>query len=223
MQILSSRSGSNSASNLFGAIELAPNVIQQCGWDDKSAIIEEYNATIETANKAINLVEYLQNKMVLDDVPSNSNWSYKSKCPFHKSGGERTASFFINTEENRFFCQACNCSGGIVEFIAKTYKRPPFFVAQHILNCVQGNFQIDTENIKKANDRKKFQINYLKISDLYRNFAKKYIDDNEAMIYINKCFESFDGIIEDNQEKIEQTIDQIVSHFENYLKKYEEK
>jgi len=222
MQVLPSRSGSICNSNLFDAIELAPNVAQN-GWNDKSAVIEEYNATIETANKAINLIEYLQTKMILEEIPSNSNWSYKTKCVFHKSGSERTASMFINVEQNRYYCHACSASGGIVEYIAKIYKRSPFLVAQHILNCIQGNYQIDTENIKKANDRKKFQINFIKISDLYRSFAKKYVDDDAAMIYINKCFAGFDSIIEDNQEKIEQSIEQIVKHFENYLKKYEDR
>jgi len=220
---LSNAAGSDNRKDLFGAIECAPGVIQH-GWDDKSAINENYKLTIDAANKAIPLIEYLSSRLNLEAANSFSGWAYKAICPFHKHGHERTASFFINPEQNRFYCQACGASGGVVDFIARKYKRATLLVAEHILSCVKGNFSIDiAAEEKKAKDRKKFQNNMMKLSDLYRNFIKSHIDDDAAVAYINKCFSGFDAVIEANQSGVEKTMEEILKKFENYLAKYSEK
>jgi len=222
MQILPSTTGSNSGKSLFDSIESPPQFVQH-GWDDISASPEGYQSVIEQANKSVNLLEYLYSRMALEAVSSNSAWAYRSRCPFHKHGEERTASFFINVEQNRFYCQACSISGGIVEYIAHTYKRPIIMVAQHIIKCLNGNYVIEAASLKKAAERKKFQANMLKLSDLYRSFLRKNITDEEAISYLNRCFESFDEVMEDNQETIENSMDEIICHMNDYLRKYTEK
>lgn len=222
MQILSNRTESNSGGDLFREIEAVATVIQH-GWDDQSATSEGHQSIIEAANKSVNLVDYLQTKLNLENTNSNTSWVLKSQCPFHKHGQERTASFFINTEQNRFYCQACNITGGISEYIAFSFKRSPILVAEHILSCVKGNFQISEIDTKKANDRKKFQINWLKLSELYRAFTKSHIYDKAAIEYANKCFYSLDNVVEENQEAVEKAIDEILYKFELYLKKYDER
>jgi hypothetical protein len=222
MQILPNTTGSDCKSSLFSAIESAPGVIQR-GWDDQSATPEGHKSIIDAANKSINLADYLQTKLNLESTNSSSGWIYKAPCPFHKHGQERTASFFINTEQNRFYCQACNISGGISEYIAFSYKRSPILVAEHILNCVNGSFQISEADTKKVNDKRKFQSSWLKLSELYRSFAKSHIDDDAAIEYANKCFCGLDNVIEDNQDAVEKSIDEILYRFELYLKKYDER
>lgn len=222
MQILSNTTGSDSGKSLFSAIESSPELVQR-GWNDQTSTIEGQQAIIEEANKLINLSEYLQNKLNLENTNSSSGWVYKSICPFHKHGQERTASFFINTEQNRFYCQACNISGGISEFIALSYKRSTILVAEHILECVKGSYKIPDIDTKKINEKRKFQSSWLKLSDLYRSFTKQHIDDNDAIEYINKCFSSLDDIIDENPDAVEKAIDDILFKFEIYLKKYNER
>lgn len=220
MQALFNNTRPDSGSSLFREIEAFTAVIQS-GWDDGSSTIEGQQSIIEAANKAINLVDYLQTKLTLEETNSSTSWRFRSHCPFHKHGQERTASFFINVEQNRFYCQACNISGGISEYIAYTFKRPVILVAQHILECVKGTFIVDDTSIKKANEKKKFQAVWLKLSELYRTFMKKHLNDDDAFTYANKCFSGLDNIMEERQEDVEKSIDEIYYKFENYLKKYD--
>lgn len=204
--------------SLFVEIEASPNVVQH-GWDDKSSSSEGYRSIIEEANKSINLIDYLQTKLDLEFVNSSNGWSYKAPCPFHKHGQERTASFFVNIDQNRFYCQACGASGGISEYISKTYKRSIILTAEHILQCAKGNFKIDDENIKKANERKRFQESLLKLSDLYRTFVQTHLED-DAINYANKCFCAFDSLLEQKPEDVMKSMDMIITKFETYFKKY---
>lgn len=220
MSILPSTAGPDSGKSLYGKIESAPVVIQW-GWNDKSVTPEGYQSIIEEANKSIPLLDYLGSKLILEHLSSSSNWSYKATCPFHKHGHERTASFFLNTEQNRFYCQACGVSGGIVEFIAITYKRPTLLVAEHIIQCVNGKFVPENLSVKKANDRKKYQQSMLLLSDMYRRFISANINNEKAIEYINKCFSGFDSVIEQNPEGVEKSIDEIIKQFEAYLSKYQ--
>jgi len=219
MQILSNTNGPNSGKSIFCAIESAPDVVQW-GWDDKSSTSEGYQSLIAEANKSINLVDYLYSKISLEELHSSSGWSYRTICPFHKHGHERTPSFFINSEQNRFYCQACGIAGGIVEYISMTYKRPKILVAEHILRCINKDFQIDSINTKKINDRKKFQAAFMKLSDIYREFIKNNIDDEDAVLYINKCFFGIDSVIESNESGFEKAINEIIIHVEKYLERY---
>lgn len=222
MQILSNNTGPDCGKSLFSAIECFSGLIQP-GWSDASSTVEGQQSLIESANKSINLLDYLQTKLNLEETNSSSGWTYKTICPFHKHGQERTASFFINVDQNRFYCQACNISGGISEYIAYTFKRPVILVAEHILKCTQGNFQIDEANIKKTNEKKKFQAMWLKLSELYRIFMRNHLNDDDAFVYVNKCFSGLDNIMEERQEETEKVIDEIYYKFENYLKKYDGK
>ena len=223
MQIFSNNTGSDSGKSLFSTIESSSGTIQQSGWDDKSTTPEGQRSIIEAANKAISLIDYLQTKLNLEQINSSNSWGYKTHCPFHKHGQERTASFFINTEQNRFYCQACNISGGISEYIAYTYKRPVILVAQHILECVKGTFIVDDTSAKKANEKKKFQAVWLKLSELYRSFMRSHLNDEDAFTYANKCFSGLDNIMEERQDDVEKSIEEIYDKFEAYLKKYNEK
>ena len=159
MQILSNSDRPNGGKSIFNAIESSPDVVQW-GWDDKSSTPEGQQSIIAEANKSISLIDYLYPKLQIDDVRSSSGWSYRSTCPFHKHGHERTPSFFINAEQNRYYCQACGASGGIVEYISITFKRPTILVAEHILRCINKDFQSESISTKKINDKKKSSRNY---------------------------------------------------------------
>lgn len=43
--------------------------------------------------------------------------NYIAKCPFHD---ERTPSFYLYTESNRFYCFGCGASGDVIAFVEKS-------------------------------------------------------------------------------------------------------
>ncbi len=219
MSNIQHKSGPNSAGELYKQIE-SIGTINQVGWRDLSSTQSGYESIIAKANSSIDIVDFLDAKLNLESLHSSSGWSYRTYCPFHKGGNERTPSFFINQTNNRFYCQACSVSGGIVEFISKKYRRPVIIVAEHILNCVNGKITIDEERIKKINDKKRFNELLLKLSDICRNFATQYIDDEPALLYLNKLMMGFDNVISKNPDGIERSMDDIFNQFKQYLDKY---
>jgi len=73
---------------------------------------------IENIRKKINLVDVVSKFMHIQKIGVN----YIALCPFHK---EDTPSFYINTEQQYYYCFGCQISGDIFEFIKK-YKSVTF-------------------------------------------------------------------------------------------------
>jgi len=219
MSKIQSSTRSNNNSNIYKQIESSVRVIQH-GWNDFSNTLEGYSNILSQANKAIDIVEYIDSKLELVYVPSNTGWKYKAYCPFHKSGNERTPSLFINKDDNRYFCQACGASGGIVDYISKIFYRPKIIVAEHILQCLNGNIEIETDNIDKIKRTKQIESILLKISDMHRDFIHQNNDD-ESFEYIMKIMQGFDLVYIYNNEKIEENIEEVLDHIKLYLEKYQ--
>lgn len=207
---------------IYKQIESSSRIVQS-GWKDISTTIEGYISTIDKANKSIDLVDYLDTRLEMEYIPSNNGWNYRLRCPFHKHGDERTPSMFISKEQNRFYCQACGKTGGIVDYLAFKFKRPPISVAKNILYCMSENFVIDDTAVKKSNERKKYQKNMLQMSEMYQKFVKKYFTDSDAMEYINKCYFNFDKLLIQNTESVEKNFEELIKQFKLYIHKYEEK
>jgi len=205
--------------DLYRKIEASVRVTQN-GWNDISSSIEGYLGIISKANKSINLVDYLDSKFNIIYVPSNSGWVYKTFCPFHKNGNERTPSLFINKNDNRYFCQACNASGGVVNYISKIYSRPKIVIAEHILQCIGENF-IEEGKFLKLNKKRKTDKFLLEISDLCRNFILQNFGDEHAVNYIMKIMKGFDLVYIYNNEKVEENIEEIIEHLKIYIEKYQ--
>ena len=215
------KNNSINTKNIFSKIEEPLYIPIKQNWENTSLIsLNEFQLVIEKANKAISLTDYLQSRYVLDHVPSNSGWAYKTYCPFHKFGNERTASFFINAENNRFYCQACSMSGGIVEFISRKFGRPAILVAEFILNCIEGKVIVESEEIKKSNDIKKFNEFLLNLSELYNSFIKYHKCDDNAIDYIMKCMNAFDNILFANKELVQNSTGSILEQIKLQLKNY---
>jgi len=211
--------GPDNNPNIYRQIESPVRIIQH-GWNDLSSTLEGYTTIISQANQSIDMVEYIDSKVELMYVPSNAGWNYKAYCPFHKGGNERTPSFFVNKDDNRYFCQACGAAGGVVDYISRTLSRPKIIVAEHILQCLKGNVEIEAESIDRTKRRKQIENMLLKMSDMHREFISQNNDD-DGFEYIMKIMKGFDLVYIHNSEKVEENIEEIVDHFKLYLEKYQ--
>ena len=207
--------------NIFSKIE-EPLYSQKQNWEDMdyNLSIIHPNLIIEKANKSVSLIDYLQSRYVLDHTPSSTGWLYKTYCPFHKYGNERTASFFINSEQGKFYCQACSISGGIVEFISRKFGRPTFLVAQFILKFLEGKVIIESEEIQKANDTKKFNEFLINLSDVYRTFIQNNKNDDDAIVYIMKCMNGLDNVLDKNKQSVQNCTQSVLEQVKLQLKNY---
>lgn len=219
MQDVQYTTGQDDRSSIYLKIESSPANIQK-SWEFLTS--DEINSAIIKINSIINIVDYLDQKLQLESLPSSTGWEYKTYCPFHKGGKERTASLFLNREQNRYYCQACGANGGIVDYISRSFGRPYNLVVEHIFDCINGkDINIDTTiELKKAQERKIYQDNLINISLMYKDFVKKHIENNDALDYINKCMAAFDGLCEDRENDIQNSIVNVVSKFSLYISKY---
>jgi hypothetical protein len=218
MQDIQHTPGTRNGKDIFKQIECF-NGITQSGWGGISKSADAI-AVINKANSSLNIVDYLNTKFKLEHVSSSAGWNYRTSCPFHKGGHERTPSFFINATNNRYYCQACGVTGGIVQFISKKFARPEIIVAEHILKCVDGKVNVDADRVNKINEYKKFQKALLDLSDMHREFLLEYQYDNDALEYITKIMKGFDNIVEANPDGVGKSMANIIDQFKIYLEKY---
>ena len=110
----------------------------------------------------------------------------------------------------------------MVEYIAKKQNKPPILVAEHFLDlgCSDSSIAIEADNKQKAEARKKVATYMLKISDLFRNFTKEHLYDEDALNYIFKIEESFDTVILMKEKEVEANIEKLYEQFQEYLQSY---
>lgn len=194
-------------------------VLYQHGWDDPT-VGDFQAALIQKANNLVSIVDYFETKYNIEVTHSNNGWTHRMICPFHNWGQEKIPSCFLNSAQNRYYCQACSASGSLVDYISHEFGRPPACVAEHIINCVEGKVSVQEDGSKKLLNKKIFEENLIKISTMYREFVHKYKDCEQALEYANKCMAGFDNVWEANPKQVEESIKQLVEKFELYFSKY---
>lgn len=190
-------------------------------WDDYVDI----KTLVNEANQQFDLTEYIESKYELQTFSSNNGWTRRMKCPFHKSGNERTPSFFINPVKNIYYCQGCGTSGGLVQFIALATNQEMEDVANHIIRIAKqgGAILVAAEQEKKLLQKKKALAVLLKMSDMFRDFIQLHADDEIAIKYIDKIMSGFDLTYELDQNDIIKNAEDLFSNFQNFLTAYDRK
>jgi len=207
------------ANNAYSKLD-SISLVSQESWDDPTAGIES-PILIEKANKSVDLLDYLYNKLSLDVIISHSGWTRRCYCPFHKGGNERTPSFFINPFKNMFYCQACNVKGGIVQYLSLKQNVPENLVAAFILKSFDSKCIEVSEEKKQLAEKKKIQKEMINLSTIFNSFLRSHQDDDEAAVFANKAMEGFDNAHMLNKQGIEKNIDEVVLNLENYLRSYD--
>jgi len=196
------------------------SIITEESWDDSSAGIES-PILIERANKSIDLLDYLNEKISLDIIVSHSGWTRRAFCPFHKSGLERTPSFFINPFKNIFYCQACEAKGGIVQYLSLQQNVPENLVASFILQTFEVKTSELSNEKKRLENKRRIQKAMIILSTIFNIFLKHHQDDERAFEFANKAMEGFDNAYALNKKGIESNIDEIISNLKNYFISYD--
>jgi len=196
------------------------SVLTEESWDDSSAGVE-FPILIDKANKVIDLLDYLNERISLDTIISHSGWTRRTFCPFHKSGLERTPSFFVNPYKNMFYCQACEAKGGIVQYLSLKQNIPESIVASHILQSFDIKITAFSEEKNRLKEKKRIQKAMIKLSKIFNVFLKSHQDDEEAFEFTNKAMEGFDNAYILNTKGVEVNIDEIVINLENYFISYD--
>lgn len=90
-------------------------------------------------------------------------FSHRLRCPLpvHKGGAERTPSFYVDSESNKFYCFGCNFGGGVVDFVMY-YEGTPYFNAMaKLANLLNISKDCDLDNIEFKKRERRDPSHYL--------------------------------------------------------------
>ncbi len=208
-------------SSIFNLLDGPLHVSSEEEWGDYT----DSQALISEANRTFSLVDYLDSRFSMQPLVSSGGWTRRMPCPFHKHGQERTPSFFVNSRKNRFYCQACGITGGLVQFIHYQTNRPEERIAEHIIKIAKdgGAVLVSLDHERKAEEKKKISRILFQMSDMFREFIKVHIDDDLALKYVDNLMSGFDNIHNIDLEETEDHIEEIYKNFETYLATYDRK
>lgn len=80
---------------------------------------------------------------------------YKSKCPFHSDGNERTPSLNYSDSKNIYHCFGCHASGNKIDLV-KNYFQTPYYIALERVASIIGinsNSDFDISEIEGISKR----------------------------------------------------------------------
>jgi DNA primase len=192
------------------------------GWEIEPDTIKITNKEVSALNQSISILDFLNSFGVkCEEFYSPSGWSHKALCPFpdHK---ERTPSFHINPEENRFWCFGCHRGGGPVNFLA-FYKNINIYEAADEL-LKNSNFDFSDIIVNKLISEEVLYNEILPFSEKI-NYMFKIFKDEKSFKFINNICYSLDIFLEKNISKKSLNLDDIkarVSILIEKLNKYEQ-
>lgn len=132
--------------------------------------------TIELANEKTSILSIFKTYNINFQHSNTFNgWSNKSICPL-PDHHERTPSFAVNIQENRFNCFGCQRGGGPVQFLAYLKNVPSIQIAKELL----GNFDeedFDNDYINNNIEIRKLLFEY---ADFHYKFLEENADDNAS-------------------------------------------
>lgn len=112
----------------------------------------------------------------------------KMRCPFsfHKSGRERSSSFYYYPDSNSFYCFGCQSGGGPVDFVALHEDISKYSAALMLERGFTLN-EYDTTTIHNFNEE---LVICLEFSHLIREFLSAHPDKLNDAESLTKIFDS---------------------------------
>ena len=135
------------------------------------------------------VIEEVKSRSDIVDVISdyikvqNSGANYKGLCPFH---GEKTPSFYINSQKQIYKCFGCGEGGDVINFVMKI-ENLEFMDAVKLLarRCgVEVNTNMDEKSKLKIEKIKKFQDIHTEAARYY--FSNLLSSKNYGYEYLKK-------------------------------------
>lgn len=164
---------------------------------------------IRAVKEAVDIVEIVGERLQLQRAGSN----LKANCPFHS---EKTPSFFINPQLQRFRCFGCGEAGDVFEFLQK-YEGMSFFESLEYLadragvvlerNSVQSPEDLDREAVLSALSLAKEYYHWLLQKHQVGAAARQYLEQRKIGQELIKQFElgaapeAWDGLVQYLQGK----------------------
>ena len=154
-------------------------------WDKIDEPLMEIDGLIKAILDKVNILDIIDKWGIEYSPCKTGEFTHRMKCPFpvHAFGDERTPSFFISEEQNRFCCFGCNSSGNTIDMIM-LYEGKPFYEAAKVLaahaGITSGNIDESLLNItktKRKDPEHKIITHVFRAGIIIRNFLVSIKDD----------------------------------------------
>lgn len=213
MYIFSDRTKSDSgvsSSSKTGTIEQATKTNQE-------QLIKPPTKTIIEQASTIPIVSVLRLYGIKID-----NGTRKIHCPFadlHKNGIDRSASFYLYSDTNSFYCFGCQSSGNGIHFVASIEGINRYQAAQKILNALENEIDIDNLQIHS--------IDYAETTKIlieFANYIREKISNNAHNIqyikFIDEICMAIDGLYERYAPMTNETLRVIVDRLKKKVEEH---
>lgn len=112
-----------------------------------------------------------------------SGSGFFAKCPFHK---ENTASFYVNSKTQKYYCFGCHKCGNVLNFLM-AYKKCSFNTAVKLVSCEnkiypRANNYLDADNIFSTCN-KILKNSFFKKDKIFEFLIKRHLDLNTVSAF----------------------------------------
>lgn len=196
-------------------------------WVNIDSPVLEIDGFIDAILDKSNILTILDKYGVEYTPCRTGEFTHKAKCPLpvHFFGEERTASFFVSEEKNKFYCFGCNSGGSIIDLVS-LYEGKPFYEAVQYLaikfGLTKDNIDITVSEKKNKDPEKRvfthvFRSGLIIRDHLYRVKNKK--DFNKWCRWADKRFEKLDQFLDQLEDKDWEIVKQYHDKIINYIKR----
>ena len=159
----------------------------------------------------VNILDILDKLELEYIITNNGEFSHKLRCPFpnHSEGSERTASMFVSTQKNSFYCFGCNTGKNVIDFTMKMlgmpYQEALKWLAE--LAGITDVNQLSSDPFAKKERRdpeKNTGFQALKIANLVREHLvskKTSLEYNKWVAWADKRFKKLDTLLDSTEDK----------------------
>jgi len=98
------------------------------GWGEIDEPLLEIEGLLDVVLDKAYILDILDKWGIEYTLCRTGDFSHRTKCPLplHAFGEERTASFFISEDQNKFYCFGCNSGGNTIDLV-RLYAGKPFY------------------------------------------------------------------------------------------------
>jgi len=200
------------------------------GWDKIDEPLIEIEGLIGVILDKVNILSILDKWGIEYSACKTGEFTHRAKCPFpmHSFGDERTPSFFVSEEQNKFYCFGCNSGGNTIDMI-RLYAGKPFYEAAkwlaEIAGITSGNIDESLLNITKKEKRDpehKIVTHVFRTGIVIRKFLKS-IEENadykEWVEWADKRFIKLDKYLNDLKDDDWEVVRDYHNKIVKYLKR----
>lgn len=142
------------------------------------------------------------------------DFTHKARCPLpvHDFGGERTPSFYINENTNKFYCFGCNSRGNLIDFV-KDLENKTFDKSLEYLSQFAELDGVDLEKFdglpkrRKKSPEEMVETHVFRAGIIIRDYLISVKDTPEyprKCSWANKQFKRLDAFLDAGDEACEE-------------------